>query len=401
MPNQKILNIAIQYLRYRQRRSWLTIVGVIIGISLVVTIILLSGGLKNAIVDLLQVFGQDAITILPGDEENAVSFLISPLKFRDKDVDAVRKTQGVETVVPIAEGYLADVTFTGETKKVNLHAQPFREMRLVFESSQGFRVIEGEWPESEKSREVLLGNRLARFRFKEEIGVGDELIIKGKRFTVKGIFAEIGESTHDNSVFLSMDNFRQLTGVRDNIFSINAKVMSGYNINEVGERIRENLGEVPGVEDFMILTGEKAQAIVGRVIGVLGFVLTGIGIFTLVVGGVNIMNTMYTSVLERTRHIGVMKAVGATSRQIGTLFVIESGLIGLVGGVIGTAVGIALAKLVELIAHQAGFQLLSVRIQPLWILGVLLLTLFVGIISGFLPARQAASLRPAEALRYE
>jgi len=399
MTNRKIFNLAIQYLRYRQLRSWLTIISVIIGISLVATIMLLSGGLKNAIIELLQVFGQDVILILPGEEGSPVSLFSGALKFRDKDVEAVRKTEGVETVVPISEGYIAEVTFRGETQKVNLHAQPFDAMKIVFGSSQGFRIADGDWPES--AREVALGAKLARFRFKKEIRADDELIIKGKRFTVRGVFAEIGETSHDNSIFMAMDEFRRLTGTRDNIFSISAKVLPGYAIDEVAENIRQDLEKVAGVVDFTVLTGEKAQAVAGNVVGVLGLVLTGIAIFTLAVGGVGIMNTMYTSVVERTRHIGVMKAVGATRRMIATLFVIESGLIGLVGGILGLTIGVTLAKIVEFIAHRSGFQLLAVQIQPLWLLGVLLFAFVVGVISGFLPAKQAAALPPAEALRYE
>lgn len=400
MPNKKIVVIAFQYLSHRRLRSWLTIIGVIIGISLVSTIVLLSSGLENAILGFLRSFGPDILIIFPGEEGGPPQFLFGA-KLRDKDVDAIRKVPGVELVAPATFELSEEVAYRGETKKAAVVAQPMRETKEIFETSQGFRVKEGDWPDSETAREVVVGWRFAKNKYKEAVLVGDTIVMKGKPFTVRGILGEVGDRDVDNGVFVSLEQFRRVTGIRDNIFRVIARVSPGYDPKAVAEEIRTELKRVPGITDFSVLTSEKAQETIGNVIGILQLVLTGIALFTLVVGGIGIMNTMYTSVVERTRHIGIMKAVGATSRQIALLFVFEAGLIGFVGGVIGTSVGILLAKLIAIIARESGFGLLAVEVQFLWLLGIFLFAFMVGVISGFLPARHAASLKPAEALRYE
>jgi len=130
-------------------------------------------------------------------------------------------------------------------------------------------------------------------------------------------------------------------------------------------------------------------------------VLIGIATISLLVGGIGIMNTMYTAVLERTREIGIMKAVGAKNQDIMLIFLLESGTLGLIGGTIGVVLGIGLAKGVEIMAEYGGFGLLKASMSPSLILGALAFSFVVGSISGLLPARRASQLQPVEALRYE
>jgi len=119
------------------------------------------------------------------------------------------------------------------------------------------------------------------------------------------------------------------------------------------------------------------------------------------VGGVGIMNTMYTSVLERTQEIGVMKAIGAKNRDILTIFLIESGFLGLMGGMVGVLMGIGIGKAIEFGAAQAGLAILKVYFPWYLIVGSLLFSFLIGAFSGLAPARQAAKLKPVDALRYE
>ena len=139
---------------------------------------------------------------------------------------------------------------------------------------------------------------------------------------------------------------------------------------------------------------------ISQVLGIMQVVLVGIAAISLIVGAIGIMNSMYTSVLERTKDIGIMKAVGARNSDIMKIFLIESGLMGLVGGIFGTALGTIVALIVEKISSQSGF-LLIIRIEYGLLLFGLLFAFLVGMISGALPAYQASKLRPVDALRYE
>lgn len=160
-------------------------------------------------------------------------------------------------------------------------------------------------------------------------------------------------------------------------------------------------GEV--VREFSVLTPEKADRLIGNVLSIVELVLMAIAFVSLVVGSVGIMNTMYTSVLERTKQVGIMKAVGASNDTILLLFLVESGVIGLVGGTLGVILGIIAAYIIGLIAASFGIRGLFsfASLDFLGLLVVLVITFITGIISGILPARQAARMEPAEALRYE
>ena len=124
-------------------------------------------------------------------------------------------------------------------------------------------------------------------------------------------------------------------------------------------------------------------------------------IIAIIVGGIGIMNTMYTSVLQRTRDIGIMKAIGAKNSDILLIFLIESGILGLVGGAIGILIGVALSKLVEFASFQSGITLFQAYFPWYLIAGALAFSFIVGVLSGILPARQASKLKPVDALRYE
>ena len=157
----------------------------------------------------------------------------------------------------------------------------------------------------------------------------------------------------------------------------------------------------------MTITAEEVSQQISNVLGTLQFTLAAIAAISLLVGGIGVMNTMYTSVLERTREIGIMKAVGAKSRDVLAIFLIESGLMGILGGLMGVALGaglsVAASRLLggALAFGPAGGTTMAVAISPELILMALAFSFLLGALSGGLPARQAAKLRPVQALHYE
>jgi putative ABC transport system permease protein len=156
-----------------------------------------------------------------------------------------------------------------------------------------------------------------------------------------------------------------------------------------------------GNEDFNVQTFEQVLETFSVILGIVQLVVVGIATISLVVGGIGIMNTMYTSVLERTRQIGVMKAIGAKDSHILLIFLFEAGIIGLFGGTVGVILGTIAGKTVETAASIAGYSMLRVALTLKIALTGLLFAFFVGVLSGIAPARQASKLNPVEALRYE
>ena len=219
---------------------------------------------------------------------------------------------------------------------------------------------------------------------------------------IVGYVSEIGNQMDDNTVYLSMDIFRNLTGIKGGAGSAFAIIDSGADINLIAKQIKFSLSKQEVVRDFSVITPEKAGRLVGNVLSIVELILIVIAGISLLVGAVGIMNTMYTSVLERTKQIGVMKAIGASDDAILSLFLIESGMIGLVGGILGIIFGIIVSYLIGSLAVKFGagnlFSFASLDFLGLFV--ILIITFITGIISGVLPARSAAKMEPAEALRY-
>ena len=155
-------------------------------------------------------------------------------------------------------------------------------------------------------------------------------------------------------------------------------------------------------QDFSILTPEEILQSFGNILDILTGFLLGIAGISLLVGGINVANTMYTSVLERTKEIGIMKSIGARNESVLTLFVVEAGILGLVGGLIGIFLGILISKSVEIYVDKfLGFGLLKAAFPTYLVVGCLGFAFVVGIFSGIWPAMQAVKVKPVEALRYE
>ena len=170
----------------------------------------------------------------------------------------------------------------------------------------------------------------------------------------------------------------------------------------MAEDIEEKLEDERGTKDFSVQTVEQIRESIDRVLSLIQGIMIGVAALSLLVGGVGIMNTMYTSVIEKTREIGIMKAVGARNSHVMSIFLIESGLMGAIGGLIGITLGIFLGKIAEFgIGQMTGLTILEIAITPELIIGAMSFSFGIGALSGTLPARRAAKLKPVDALRYE
>jgi len=203
---------------------------------------------------------------------------------------------------------------------------------------------------------------------------------------------------------MSIDAFKKLFNSGDRVDEIFIQVQDGQNLKEIAAKVEAKLRKFRDVtektQDFTILTPEELLASFGTILNIITAFLLGVAAISLVVGGLGIMNTMYTSVLERTQEIGTMKAIGARNSNILIIFLIESGLLGFVGGLIGAVIGLGFAFLVSFIANSAfNSRILEVTINYSLISGAILFSSLIGILSGILPAYQASKLNPVEALR--
>jgi len=392
----------------RKLRGWLTILGILIGIAAVVALISVAQGLQDSIAGQFEKMGTNKIIIMPGGG-GAFFGAFAGQGLTEKDLDVVKKSEGVDVATEMFFR-MGKIKFKDETKTTYIIGFPSEDkegMEIII-SMQGF--------DAEKGRQIRAGDRYKAtvgYRywsgdnaiFDKNVGLRDTINIEGKDFEVVGLIKRIGNPEDDAQIYIPVDTAREIFDEPDEVTYIYAQVKDGYTPDKVAENIKKDLrdsrDEKKGEETFSVQTFEQLMAQVSQVLGVVGSVLVIIALISLLVGGIGIMNTMYTSVLERTREIGIMKAVGAKNSQIMWLFVLESGFYGIIGGLMGIALGFSMGKAGELAAAAAGYPNLMAAF-PLWlILGSLFFAFLVGAISGMAPARAAARLRPVQALRYE
>ncbi len=397
--------LAIRNLRKRKMRTWLTMLGIFISIATIFLLISLSLGLQGVVEEQFRILGTDKLFILPGTGFLGPPGSVGGVILTENDINTIKKIKGVKDYTYATIGN-AKIEYNNEIKYVQVIGIPLEKIG-IFTETGAWKIEKGKELKEKGSGKILIGYLYGQGEvFKKPINPGNKILINEKRFEVQGITSQVGNSQDDSIILMSLDEFRELFNISERIDEIIVQADEGENILDLGDRIEKRLLSSRGVtektKDFDITTPEKLLEQFQTILNIITAFLAGIAAISLFVGGVGIANTMYTSVLERTREIGVMKAIGAQNKDIMMIFLIESGLLGLVGGIIGVLLGIGAGKFIEYIAiNNLNTNLLKISIPLYLVAGCLLFAFFVGALSGVLPARQASKTSVVDALRYE
>ncbi|MBW2963571.1 ABC transporter permease [Candidatus Woesearchaeota archaeon] len=395
---------AFRTFKVRGIRTFLTMLGIFVGIAAIVSLISLGQGLENAITEQFEMLGTNKIIVSPAGTFFGFGGEASS-DLTEDDLDIINKVKGVKTAGGMLYKF-ANVKFGNEIKYTFVIGLPLDESGQIIQDMSGFDVEKGRDLKEGDKYKVTVGDFLAQGDFFEKkVQVRDKIEIEGQEFSVIGQVARIGNPADDSQVYIPMETARELFDEPLKLDFIMLEGVKGIDMADLAEDIEKDLrkhrGVKEGEEDFNVQTFEELMDTYSTILVIVQAVLIGIASISLLVGGVGIMNTMYTSVLERTNEIGVMKAIGAQNKDILAIFLIESGFLGLIGGVIGILIGVGIGKLVEFGAAQQGLDILKASFPWYLILGALLFSFLVGAISGVAPARQASKLKPVDALRYE
>lgn len=402
----EFINISIKNISRKGIRSWLTMIGIFIGIAAIVSLISLGNGLQAAINEQFELLGFNLVYVTPGGSFGSAVGTGSGSKLTDHELDLIRDVRGVEKAAGMIIR-VEQIKYHGETKHSYIAGIEKDSQEILLEGT-GIEVVRGQkrFRDNDMYKAAVGYEYWAGNVFEEPLRVEDRIQIKNQRFEVSGEVSRIGNPQDDKNIYIPQDTMEKLFDVEDDYTTIMARTGERYDPEEVAEEIekelRDDRGLEEGEEDFSVQTTEQIKESVGMILDAVQAVVVGIALISLFVGGVGIMNTMYTSVLERTREIGVMKAVGARNKDIMGLFMVESGILGTLGGIIGIIIGAGLSKAVEFIAvTQLDQTLVKANFSPELILGTLAFSFIVGCLSGLWPAKQAAELKPVDALRYE
>ncbi|MEM5829718.1 MAG: ABC transporter permease [Candidatus Aenigmatarchaeota archaeon] len=414
------ISLSLRNLSQRGLRSWLTILGIVIGIAAVVSILSVGEGMKESISSQLSSLGGDLVTISPGATRARGEFADVrtffqarfgrvDVKLNDKDIQVIKSIPEVKYVSGVVSGR-AELSYLGE--KVYVMVQAVDEK--VWKDMINLEVEDGRNLMSGDVDVVVIGNYVANRMFKNPISLNSQINVAGKSFRVVGILKASsgvgGMIGIDNSIYIPLASAKTVLNVTSSEYnSILVKVSNVEIVDEIVERIDKLLmlsrKVTEDTKDYTITSVKSIQERVLSVTGTLNFFLAGIAAISLIVGAVGIANTMFMSVMERTRQIGTLKALGATDYEVMLLFLIESGFIGLVGGLIGISSGFIVSGIISEIGIRmlgmGGMAQTVVYISPQLILFTISFSVLIGVISGLLPARRAAKLQPVEALRYE
>lgn len=397
--------IGIKNLKHRQLRSWLTLTGVFISIAVIFILISLSLGLQFAVEEQFRTLGTDKLFITPKGAMSSTGGGSGAVELTKDDVDVIKKISGVKEVTYFVIGN-AKIEFNKQTRYFAVYAIPADGMSLYMESGS-LKILEGSlYGDNERGRIVMGYDYEYNKIFNNPIIAGSKVQVNGQEFKVKGIMSKVGNPQDDKNIYMNEDDFRELFNVSERVDYIMIQIEPGENIENLADTITNKLLRFRGLtektQDFIILTPEELLNSFKSILNIITAFLIAVGGISLIVGGIGIANTMYTAVLQRTREIGVMKAIGAKNSDILLIFVIESGLIGALGGILGVLVGIGVSKLMEYIAvNYIGTNLLVAVVPWYLVVGCIAFAFFIGVLSGLMPSKQASKLKTVDALHYE
>ncbi|MEA3272692.1 MAG: ABC transporter permease [Patescibacteria group bacterium] len=405
---------ALKALLTHKSRSALTILGIVIGITAIMMIMSMGSGAENLILGELGSFGSELIAVMPGREPTGPTDFAEMMfsdSLKERDVEALKKKSNVPGLRDISPEVLVpgSVSYMGETFKpmiIGWNVEMLAELMDLY-PEKGNLFDDNDI--RTKASVAVIGSKVKEELFGAQDAVNKKIKIKNRNFRVVGVFEKRGIVSFlnvDESVLIPYTTAITYLRGTDYYSQLNIIATSPEVIDETVLDIERTLREMHGItdpekDDFYVTTQEAMLEQIGTIIGILTMFLSAVVAISLIVGGIGIMNIMLVSVTERTREIGLRKALGATEGNILKQFLIESVMLTATGGAIGIAFGAGLSFLVSVaLSKFAGLNWsfsfpLTAAIMGLGV------SAFVGLIFGLYPAKKASQKSPIEALRYE
>jgi putative ABC transport system permease protein len=414
MPLADLIKTSLKGLRTNKSRSALTILGIVIGIASIILISSSGNVAENAIVGELGGLGAETVVVRPGKEPEGPTDFANVLfadSLRERELEALSKKSNVPDLARLMPEVFvaANASYKGETYEPTILGGTADFMMDVLGLELEAGEVFDERDVRARSQVAMIGSEVRKELFNGDDPLGESIQIKDRKFKVIGLFAPKGQVVFFNVDELILIPYTSaqtyLTGTK-HYNQIITQANDVKNVDRAVFDIKATLRELHDIEnpkddDFSVQTQQGLVEQVSSIIGIFTIFLSLVVAISLVVGGVGIMNIMLVSVSERTREIGLRKAIGATEKDIRNQFLYEATILTSVGGLIGIAIGVALSFIVTIVAGQAlGADLKFVFPWFPAFLGFFS-SLLVGVVFGLYPAIKASKKSPIEALRYE
>ncbi|WEL19972.1 ABC-type antimicrobial peptide transport system,permease component [Candidatus Nanohalococcus occultus] len=368
----------------------------------VVSLVSIGQGLESSISSELEELGGRNVFISSGGGIGG-RFSDTTFELTENDIQAIDRVPEIENSIGTISGSVA-ADYRRETEYISVTGVPTGQKADLVREISGLEIKEGRYIRQADESAVIVETDLAEDAFEEELFLRSKIDID-QDYSIVGTYTVSGGFQGINGFVMPIDQARKVLDKENEYDLIIAQTQDGVRPEEAADEIREALRNErdveEGSEDFQVRTAEDILRSFRNQLNIVRGVLLGIGSISLLVGGIGIMNTMYTAVTERTREIGVMKAIGATQRQILALFMIESGIVGMIGGIAGATVGIGISYIAGILIEQSVSIPFSPYVSVELVVGSVGFSFIIGVISGVLPARKASKKEPVEALRFE
>lgn len=414
MRRSTYLKLATNILVHSKIRSWLTIIGIVIGVGSVVTIMALSDSMEADMESRFADMDLTSITVTPGYTKAQSGFGPGPgsgggdsstsssdEELTDKDIMAIKLVENIDYIYGKISDSGMEVYFMGETADLSVQGVDPQ----IWQYTVTYDLESGRLLEATDNNAVVIGYKIANEMFDDEVGINRVLTIEGKSFRVVGVL-EDGES--DNSIIMPIDAaVNIIDDAEDDVYdSIVVLADDSDNVETVVEAIEEKLMISRHIindddRDFTVSDSLSMAESASEMMSSMTLFLGAIAGVSLVVGSVGIANTMFTSVMEKTKEIGTMKAIGAKNIDILMIFLVNSALVGFVGGVLGIVLSLGLTSMLPYLGISIMRSSMGSTIAPNLMLMGILLAVGIGVLSGVIPAYNASKMKPVDALRYE
>ncbi|MFA5108988.1 MAG: ABC transporter permease [Patescibacteria group bacterium] len=413
LPISQAIRISFTALLSKKARSFLTMLGIIIGVGAVVLIISLGAGAQSLILDQVKGLGSNLVGVLPGKSESdgppASVMGVQITTLINDDLEAIRKQAvNIDGAVGYSRG-MATASWGENSYETNINGCSTDYLKV-----EGGEVASGRFFTAEEDQDMakvaVLGDTVKKELFGDSDAIGRQIRIKKQSFEVIGVMAPRGKVTfvdYDDQIHLPLKTTQKLINGVNHLSFIRVKADSEKNIDQVMAdvtailRVRHDITDPSGQDDdFSVRSMAQALDMIMTITNALKYFLAAMAAISLIVGGIGIMNIMLISVNERTREIGLRKAVGANNLNIIFQFLIEAVTLTLTGGAIGVIFGVLLSWLIFIIVNSLGYHYSFVVTFSSIALALSVSTL-IGLIFGLYPARKASKLEPVEALSYE
>ena len=423
MKITKSFHIALNIILHSKLRSWLTVIGIVIGIASIVAIVSVGQGAQQTISSNLNSLSANILTVSPGFSRaagagagfrtgggegfsggGASSSANAPKNLTVSDVTALRGISNIAYIMGTVSGSI-EVSYLNTNSKASVQGvdpaiwkyfttTPLSSGRYLSQGDEGI---------------VVLGSRVANSTF-SNIEINRQIEISNKTFRVVGILNQSGGSD-DSRIFMPIADAVLVLDEKSskNFDSISIEIKDISLTTDTTTQVTNLLMVSHGIfqtskQDFTVTSPVEMQARITSTLSSVSLFLTAIAAISLIVGAIGIMNSMFTSVLEKTRDIGILKAIGAKNSDILSIFLINAAIIGLIGGLFGVLIGFLGSSVISNLASGASIGRISFAssfVSWTLIIEVLAISIGVGLVSGAIPAYRASKLRPIDALRYE